>query len=198
MVRHLTITAAVRPSPPSPRPAAADAGTPRRPTLLSTIPITVSSLADSGCGTLRSAIAAADLGSTNNYVINIKTPGTITLESALPDLSNNITILGLGAGTSTVQRDTSLSTFFRIFTVDAGETVKISGLTITGGNAGSGDGGGLDNFGTLTVGNSIFSSNYAVFGGGIDNSGTLTVSNCVFSSNTSTTGLGGGIENEIQ
>ena len=42
-------------------------------------------------------------------------------------------------------------------------------MTITGGNAGSDDGGGLDNFGTLTVSNSIFSSNSACDGGGIYN-----------------------------
>ena len=172
--------------------------------LLSTIPITVSSLADSGGGTLRSAIAAADMGSTNNYVINIKTPGTITLKSALPDLSNNITIHGLGAGTSTVQRDTSLSTSFRIFTVDAGETVKISGLTIAGGNAGSGlgisqSGGGIDNSGTLTVRDSVFTNNSALFGygGGLANEdgGTLTVRGCTFTSNSAGS-FGGGIDSE--
>ena len=65
------------------------------------------------------------------------TPGTITLESVLPDLSRNITITGLGASTSTVQRDSAASPF-RIFTVDAGETVNISDLTIKGGNPGSG------------------------------------------------------------
>ena len=172
--------------------------------LLSTIPITVSSLADSGGGTLRLAIATADVRSTtNNYVINIKTPGTITLESALPDLRNNITIHGLGAGTLTVQRDTSLSTPFRIFTVDAGETVKISGLTIAGGNAGllgiSHSGGGIDNSGTLTVSDSVFTSNFAGYGygGGLANEdgGTLTVRGCTFTSNFARFG-GGGLFND--
>ena len=95
-------------------------------------------------------------------------PARSTLKSVLPDLSRNITITGLGASTSTVQRDSAASPF-RIFTVDAGETVNISGLTITGGNAGSGNGGGLDNFGTLTVSNSVFSSDSAIFGGGLAN-----------------------------
>jgi predicted outer membrane repeat protein len=169
--------------------------------LLSTIPITVSSLADSGGGTLRSAIAAADMGSTNNYVINIKTPGTITLESALPDLGNNITILGLGACTSTVQRDTSLSTPFRIFTVDAGETVKISGLTIAGGTLSPfprENGAGIDNSGTLTVSNCVFSGNsdFRDDGGGIFNEsgGTLTVSGSSFTGNGARFS-GGGIAN---
>jgi hypothetical protein len=93
----------------------------------SVVTFTVSSLADSGGGTLREAITMADQATaSNSYVINIVTPGTITLESVLPDLSRNITITGLGAGTSTVQRDSS-APGFRIFTVDAGETVNISG-----------------------------------------------------------------------
>ena len=161
--------------------------------LLSTISLTVNTLADAtsspGVTTLRGAITQADADTADNYVINIKTPGTITLESALPDLSNNITIHGLGAGTSTVQRDTSLSTPFRIFTVDAGETVKISGLTIAGGTLSPlvGSGAGIDNSGTLTVSNCVFSGNFAFreSGGGIFNEsgGTLTVSGSSFTNN---------------
>ena len=87
----------------------------------SVMTFTVSSPADSGGGTLRDAITMADAGaSTNSYVINIaaSASGTILLESALPDLSRNITINGLGASNSTVQRDSAASTSFRIFTVD--------------------------------------------------------------------------------
>ena len=163
----------------------------------SVVTFTVRSLADSGGGTLREAITTADTGAaTNSYVINIVTPGTITLESALPDLSRNITITGLGASNSTVQRD-SFAPGFRIFTVDAGETVNISGLTIARGNAGNGSGGGLDNSGTLTVSNSVFSSNSATFGGGLANEsgGTATVSGSSFTSNSA--GFdGGGLGND--
>ena len=153
----------------------------------SVVTFTVSSLADSGGGTLREAITMADQATaSNSYVINIVTPGTITLESVLPDLSRNITITGLGASTSTVQRDSVRSSPFRIFTVDAGETVNISGLTIARGNAGNGSGGGLDNSGTLTVSNSVFSSDSASFGGGLANEsgGTATVSGSSFTSNS--------------
>ena len=63
----------------------------------SVVTFTVSSLADSGGGTLREAITMADQGAaSNSYVINIVTPGTITLESLLPDLSRNITIMVWG------------------------------------------------------------------------------------------------------
>ena len=163
----------------------------------SVVTIPVSSLADSGGGTLREAITTAD----QELPVTVMTstsmaPGTITLESVLPDLSRNITITGLGAGTSTVQRDSAASSSFRIFTVDAGETVNISGLTIAGGNAGSGSGGGLDNFGTLTVSNSVFSSNSASFGGGLANEsgGTATVSGSSFTSNSAA--FGGGLDND--
>src|SRR5208337_2801843 len=160
----------------------------------SVVTFPVNSLADSGGGTLRGAITMADQATaSNSYVINIVTPGTITLESALPDLSRNITITGLGASTSTVQRDPGQSTPFRIFTVDGGDTVSLTGLTIAKGNAGSNNnGGGIDNSGTLTVSNSVFTSNSAVNGGGIDNEsgGTASVSGSTFTSNSASTGGG--------
>jgi hypothetical protein len=85
--------------------------------------LNVTSLADSLTqGTLRWAITTTDAGApTNSYVINVATAGTIALESALPDLSRNITIKGLGASRSTVERDPAASPF-RIFTVDQGQT----------------------------------------------------------------------------
>ena len=161
------------------------------------IPLTVTSLADSGPGTLRQAIMTADAGATtNSYLITIErsASGTIDLKSVLPDLSRNITITGLGASTSTVQRDPAASPF-RIFTVDKGEPVNISGLTIKGGNAGNGNGGGLDNAGTVTVSNSVFTSNIAGAGGGLANEsgGTASVSGSTFTSNGA--GLGGGLAN---
>ena len=90
------------------------------------INLTVTSLADTGAGTLRSAITTADTGDpTNSYVITIVTPGTITLESALPDLSGDITITGLGTGGgSTVRRDPGQATPVRVFTVDPGAMVR--------------------------------------------------------------------------
>jgi hypothetical protein len=158
------------------------------------VTLNVTSLADSGPGTLRGAIMQADGGAaSNSYVINIEKAGTITLESALPDLSRDITIKGLGPSHSTVQRDASAARF-GIFTVDAGETVSLSGLTIAGGDS-SGNGGGVDNFGTVTVSNSTFTGNSASEGGGQNNEsgGTATVSNSTFTSNSA--GFGGGLEN---
>jgi hypothetical protein len=163
------------------------------------VTFSVTSLADSGPGTLRDAIVQADGGAaSNSYVINIEKAGAITLESALPDLSRDITIHGLGSGNSTVQRDPS-AVGFGIFRVDAGETVSLSGLAIARGDSG-GSGGGLDNFGTVTVRDSLFTGNTAVSGGGLENEtgGTATVSDSAFTGNSATLlgeGAGGGLGN---
>ena len=54
----------------------------------------------------------------------------------------------------------------RVFQVDAGVTASISGLTITGGNAGYSTGGGLYNDGTATLTNCTVSGNSATGNGG--------------------------------
>src|SRR5262249_60149734 len=91
--------------------------------------------------------------------------GTIALTGGQLDLTDDVRITGPGADTLTV----SGSNVSRVFKVEAGETVSISGLTIAGGNAGTGFGGGIDNFGALTVSDSVFSGNTAVAGGGLAN-----------------------------
>ena len=104
--------------------------------------IPVSSLADSGPGTLRAAIAQADQDTTPDTItFESGLTGTITLLTALPDLSNAITLDGPGASALTVASSppTGTSTF-RIFTVDSGADVSLSGLTISGGDAGTGGG----------------------------------------------------------
>src|SRR5262249_53683307 len=83
----------------------------------------------------------------------------------------------------------------RVFKVEAGETVSISGLTIAGGNTGAGNGGGIDNFGALTVKASVFSGNSAGGGGALAKEGgaTAPVGDSSFSGNSA--GSGGGIVN---
>jgi predicted outer membrane repeat protein len=172
--------------------------------LLSTIPLTVNTLADdpggpvSGQTTLRDAITQADADTGNQYILNFCVTGTIDLSNALSDLSNNIEIDGPGASNLTVQRDPSAAPF-SVFTVDSGTSVSISGMTISGGNAGSGGaGGGIDNSGTLTVSDSTFTYNSAgLRGGGIYNVGTLTVSSATFTDNSAPMGGGISSENEL-
>jgi hypothetical protein len=99
----------------------------------------------------------------------------------------------------------------RLFEVDGTTTnVTLSGLAILQGNGYAdsypssqglepfdGYGGGVLNFGTLTVSGCTLSGNSAtaVGGGGIDNAGTLTVSGCTLSGNTADYDVGGGIDN---
>src|SRR5208337_945352 len=181
-------------------------------TLLSTLNLTVTTLADdpvtpiSEQTTLRDAITQANADTTDSQeVISFAVTGTIDLTSVLPDLVNNISIQGPGASNLTVKRVSSAPDF-SVFTVDSGETVSLSGMTIAGGNATStmglgdisGGGGGIYNAGALTVTNSTFTNNSAPLGngGGIDNFGTLTVTGSTFTGNSANGGgWGGGILN---
>jgi predicted outer membrane repeat protein len=159
--------------------------------------LTVTSLADSGKGTLRDAILHADKGpSSKTYEIDIAVAGTILLESSLPDLANTITINGVGTNQTLIQRDT-LAAPFRILTVDAGQTAALSALSIAQGNAGSGDGGAIDNFGALTLTNCALYANTAGQGGAVCNEAgaTLTVTGTSFTGN-SASGYGGAIQSD--
>jgi CSLREA domain-containing protein len=125
-------------------------------------------------------------------------PHTINLSGALPNLSSDMTIQGPGANILTVRRDTGGD--YRIFTIGEGQTVVISGLTISNGTALAnldplGDGGGILNLGALTLTNSVVSLNSARFcGGGICNRGAARVINSRVTSNDSDHS-GGGIGN---
>jgi hypothetical protein len=165
-------------------------------TLLSTF--TVNSLGDSGTGTgtsgdLRYCITQAN-GTSGANTINFSVTGTITLQSALPDLSNTTGLMdfeGPGAASLSVARSSATGTpNFAVLTVDAGANVQLVGLTVTGGHV-VGNGGGINNSGTLAITNSAITSNIAVDpsssyfgGGGIYNAGTLTVTNSTLSNNS--------------
>src|SRR5271166_2712926 len=174
--------------------------------LLSTF--TVNSLGDTGTGSglsgdLRYVITQVNQ-TTGDNTINFAVTGTITLNSALPDLSNTTGVTdieGPGATSLTVARNSAAGTAdFGVFTVDANVQAQLVGLTITGGLAISG-GGGINNAGTLTVTNSTIDNNsssaYGSYGGGIDNTGTLTVTNSTIDGNQARGygSYGGGIDN---
>jgi predicted outer membrane repeat protein len=172
--------------------------------LPSQVGLTVTSLADSGPGTLRAAIQTADAGSpSDKFTIGFSVTGTIDLQSPLADLNNSIAIQGPGATSLTVERAAGFSFASAIVTVDPGQSASLSGITITKGNAG----GIVDNGGTLTVANSAVVNNSvgpslisATPGGGIYNRGasgsaTLTVIDSIVSGNTA--GQGGGIDNSL-
>jgi fibronectin-binding autotransporter adhesin len=169
----------------------------------------VTSAADTlSSGTLRSALAWANttpasiLAGPNTItfdptLFNASTPQTITLSTALGtlDLTNTITpilIDGPGAADLTISGNGTVEPF----SIAAGVTATLTGLTISGGYATSG--GGVLNQGTqLTITNDVFSGNAAVlYGGAIyNNGGVLSVSNSTFTGNTAQYGLGGAIDN---
>jgi hypothetical protein len=161
-------------------------------TVPSKVNLTVTSLADSGPGTLRAAILAADAGShSDQFTIGFSVAGKIDLQSPLPDLNNSISIQGPGASSLTVERAPLATLSSAIIAVDAGESAGLSGFTIANGSAG-----GISNQGTLMVQNCTVSGNANYYGsysgGGIYNGGNLTVSASTFSGNSATfTGSGG-------
>jgi predicted outer membrane repeat protein len=166
------------------------------PTILS-----VTSRADSGKDTLRDAVLKANKHADRNYEIDILVTERILLESALPGLAGNVTIKGLGTGMTLIERDARAGPF-RILTVDTGATAALSGLAMAQGDAGSGNGGAIDNRGNLTLTSCSLCSNSAANGGAIENESgaSLTASATAFSGNQAGTGTtpghGGAIDND--
>jgi hypothetical protein len=147
----------------------------------------VTSTADSGVGSLRTAIEAANLEADGD-TISIEATGTIGLLTALPTLVHEVEIVGPGADSLTVRR--AVPADFRIFTVGPSTAVAISGLTVADGR--SQQGGGILSQGPLTLTRVVVSGNEAVTsggstaiasGGGIYASGPLTVRESTVSGN---------------
>jgi predicted outer membrane repeat protein len=156
--------------------------------------LTVTSTADSGPGTLRAAIAGAG----NNDVIefSLNYPATITLTTGELAITNNLSIVGPGAANLTITGNNSS----RVFQVGTGNTVTISGLTISGGIASAGGvGAGIYcDQATLMLVGCVFQNNNATGGstangaGIYGNQSQLNINGCTFTGN-SATGNGGGI-----
>jgi CSLREA domain-containing protein len=117
--------------------------------------------------------------------------GTITLASALPDITSDMTISGPGPNQLTISGNNAVRVFS--VTLQSPGTVNFSGLTVTNGRI-QDVGGGIYNQGSadVKVTNTRISNNAAVLGGGIANSstGTFTVTNSTISSNTANTAAG--------
>ena len=143
----------------------------------------VTTLNDSGPGSLRDVIAAAPAGSTITFAVT----GTITLSSPIP-IDKNLTIQGPGAGSLTVSGSGST----RIFTLTggAGVDVTLAGFHMDRGGGGAG-GGTIGSDVRLTLNNvwisgSVGSGLYTQEGGG-----SVTILNSTFSGNTDTVDMGG-------
>ena len=168
--------------------------------------IEVSNNNNSGSGSLRQAIITANANA-NPDVITITYADMIEIASPLPELRHEVQIRGEGHQ-PVVQPASGVEC--RIFTVAAGATVAISGITIRNGLSaasfvgGNGQGGGIFNSGKLTLlrceiaGNQAVGANHpsgnggAGRGGGIYNNSnaTLIVDHCTIAGNRATGGSG--------
>jgi CSLREA domain-containing protein len=159
--------------------------------------------------TLRAAIQEANEQGGGTIMLN---PGTYTLtiapNNALPlaatgdlDIYGELTINGGGADKTIVDG----GGLDRVFAMQVASRVTISDLTVRNGAALPGDdGGGVWNFGALTMENVTVSGNKTrtdatltadAPGGGIFNAGTLQLRNCTITGNTAAD-MGGGIHNK--
>ena len=127
----------------------------------------VSSTADTGVGSLRYAIGAANSGDT--IMLLLPTGSTITLSTPLT-ISNRVSIAGPGVSASARHRDARPDTSYagvsisgnnsqQLFAIQAGATVTISGLILTQGNATVSPGGAINNAGTLTLVSDVLTAN---------------------------------------
>ncbi len=142
---------------------------------------TVTSVKDSGAGSLREAIGSAAAGDTVDFALTL--PATIVLSNTLV-IATDVAVLGPGPDQLTVMRSDAPGTpDFRVFQVETG-VVTLAGMTIRNGSAFSG------------------TNIHDNLGGGILNQGILTVSNCVVTGNrapttdwgtTNSVGFGAGI-----
>ena len=158
----------------------------------------VTNTQDSGGGSLRAAIIAANDAPTDDTIVfdsqTFAARQTIVLNGSRLQIFNNgkLTLTGPAAGVVVSGAGKNL-----VFYVDPQAVVEMSRLTVSGGgNVPSG--GGIYNAGTLTLSYSTVSGNSARSngspqsdGGGIYNAGTLTIANSTIAGNSAA--YGGGI-----
>ncbi|MGH7789821.1 MAG: choice-of-anchor Q domain-containing protein [Candidatus Binatia bacterium] len=154
----------------------------------------VTTAADTGDGScsptdcsLREAIAAAAAGDEIRFAPVFDTAQTIVLGGSELRLGKDVSIFGPGAHLLKVSGNGNS----RVFLVDAGTSVALYGMTITGGNGGLA-GGGVVNGGTLTLSGCRVTGNTADHGSGVFNLGTLDVSTSLIDANS---GYGGALTN---
>lgn len=123
-------------------------------------------------------------GATFSY----SSPTSGSTDAALPDITSTIVIEG---NNSTIQRTGGSD--FRLVNVSGSGNLTLRKTTLTGGHFPNG--GGILNFGTLTLLQSTVTGNNGLGGqgGGIQSTGTLTLKQSTVSNNQTPTGNGGGV-----
>ncbi|MGB1814461.1 MAG: right-handed parallel beta-helix repeat-containing protein, partial [Rubripirellula sp.] len=160
----------------------------------------VTTLADTGAGSFRSALQAANAtGVADSIVFAESLAGTINLEVANGALSitSPVSIHGPGSSSVTVNANATPSDKFRVFEISAtANDVSITGLTLTGGMVDDGGGGILfRSADTLTLVDTVVTGNQASSGGGIysEYEGSIVLQSSTVSGNTAESATGGGI-----
>ncbi|MEE9278265.1 MAG: hypothetical protein V3V06_07630, partial [Dehalococcoidia bacterium] len=165
-----------------------------------------------GICTLRAAIQEANALDGDDTIALPASTFTLTIAGAgenaaatgdldITDIGNKLTIIGAGAAFTHING----GGIDRVFQVLSLTTLELSGVTITNGNAGADDGGGIFNGGSLTLTDSQVTNSTADNGGGIYNragtglpfftpAGSLTLNGSDVSGN-SANGNGGGVWN---
>jgi hypothetical protein len=141
------------------------------------------------CDSLRAAIDAAN-AKPEHDVIYLQAEGDYVVSQQLT-LTDDVTIFGRGPRRTTVRGGGAS----RVFEVAAGITATFTRFGISGGRAGSAEGGNILNHGTLYVDSMRISDGRARGGGGIANigPGILSVLNSLVRDNVTETFPGGGI-----
>jgi hypothetical protein len=164
--------------------------------------LTVLNNADSGAGSLRAAIAAAQSGDTIVFDPSMAYQ-TITLSSVPLAISSNVTINGLGANLLTISGNNAN----QLFTLSGSAQVTLANLTLTGGKSSQGGAIFLGGTAALTLDSDVLSGNQAVgdannnaLGGAVYNSAgaSLTIDNSSFvnnQTNATNNSFGGAIAN---
>lgn len=205
MLLAVTTCSPARPASPTPRPI--PTLTPTPPPMLpmpayEPEPITIRVCAE-GCDFETIQAAINDPGTSAHDTITVIDP--VHTESGI-EVHKDVTIQGLGARRTTVQAHALLDDApDRVFFIPEGAVAKINGMTIRHGHPHvyPQGGGGIANFGTLTVEKCVVRDNSANDGGGIFNHGTMTVLNSAVHDNLGDKeappgyecGSGGGIKN---
>lgn len=181
-------------------------------------PLVVTSAANGGAGSLRNILGGGGNATLTDIQFDnglFSTPQTITLTGGQLAINFNANIIAPGSDLVTISGDNA----DRVFNVPNTTTASISGMKMSQGAVGGGNGGCILNQGSLSITNSILSNCLSVFeGGGIYNtgslivggstisvgfasgsggaiystsSGTITISNSTVSGNTATNGITG-------